>query len=97
MTPIELRDMMVTAAEIAIERYIAVSNPTLCDVTQNSLYREFSRAWVNKQIATGKKASASYRRGNRKMYDRSAFAAQWLTERRLAGIIGKYADLNLIK
>ncbi len=80
------------AADAAVAKYISRTTPTVDMVSQNALYKEFGRAWVDKKIATGRKEFASHRRGNRKMYNRSSFAAQWVDEQCPPEITGKYAD-----
>lgn len=92
----ELRNLIIQAADAAVAKYISRTTPTVDMVSQNSLYKEFGRAWVDKKIATGRKEFASHRRGNRKMYNRSSFAAQWAADNCSAEITGKYADPRTI-
>lgn len=88
----ELRSLILQAADVAVAKYAERLSPTVTEISQRKLYKEFGRAWVDKKIATGRKEFASHRRGNRKMYNRSSFAAQWVDEQCPPEITGKYAD-----
>ncbi len=84
------------AADIAVAKYAVKLLPTVDDVSQRQLYRDFGQAWVDKQIATGRQEFSFRRRGNRKLYNRSAFAAQWTAERCTPDIIGKWGKAEAV-
>ena len=62
--PDQLRQLIMEAADIAVAKYAVKLLPTVDDVSQRQLYRDFGQAWVDKQIATGRQEFSFRRRGN---------------------------------
>lgn len=92
----ELRNLIMQAADAAVAKYAERLSPTVTEISQRKLYKEFGEAWVKRQIATGRKEFACHRRGNRKVYDKTAFAVQRAAEKCPPEITGKYADPRTI-
>lgn len=94
----ELRQLIIEAADIAVAKYAALCVPKAIEASQRQLYREFGEAWVKRQIRTGRPEFAGRRRGNRILYDRSAFAAEYEAQRYISATIkGKYANPHTTK
>lgn len=72
----QLKNIIQAAADEAVKRYIAKTNPTEDEISERQAYKEFGAGWVQNQVACG--VVKPYRKGegknSKKLYSRSVLS-----------------------
>lgn len=69
----QLKNIIQAAAEEAVRKYIAKTNPTDDEISERQAYREFGEGWVQSQVACGtiKPLRKGTSKNSKKVYSRS--------------------------
>lgn len=69
----QLKNIIQAAADEAVRKYIAQTNPTDDEISGRQAYREFGEGWVKSQVACGtvKPLRRGTSKNSKKVYSRS--------------------------
>jgi hypothetical protein len=68
----QLKNIIQAAAEEAVRKYIAMTNPTDDEISARQAYKEFGEGWVKSQVACGviKPLRKGTSKNSKKVYSR---------------------------